>query len=96
MRKSKTQPLKNILQFSLDELNLTQKLKEVRIISRWQEFIGKNIATKTERLYIRNRTLFVYLNSSIARENLRLLQDALPAKINDFAGENLVDKVVIR
>ncbi len=96
MRKSKTQPLKNIMQSSLDELNLTQKLKEVRLLSRWDELIGKSIASKTERIYINKRTLFIYMNSSIARENLRLLQDSLPVKINEFAGDNLVDKVVIR
>lgn len=96
MRKSNTQPLGEIIQEYLNALKINKKIKEVRVINQWEEIIGTAIAKRTDRLLIKNKILFIYMNSSVARNELMMIRDGLKRKINERAGEELIHKIVVR
>jgi predicted nucleic acid-binding Zn ribbon protein len=96
MRKSNTQPLGAIIREYLHTFDLDHKLQEIRVMDSWPDVVGLSIAKKTIKLYIKNRVLFVYLNSSIVRTELYRIRDGLPKALNDRAGANLIDEVVFR
>ena len=96
MRKNNTQKIDDIVQEYLKALNIDGKLKEVRLIRSWDEIVGKTIARSTREIFIKDRKLFVKLNSSIIRNELFLLRDGLRKALNDKAGEILIDEIILK
>jgi predicted nucleic acid-binding Zn ribbon protein len=96
MRKKNTQKLDEVINSYLEKLDINGKLKEVKLIRSWDEIVGKLIAKKTEKIYIKDRKLFVHLNSSIARNELSMLKDSLLDHLNKAAGDEVIDDIILR
>ena len=96
MRKNNTQKIDDIVKEYLKALNIDGKLKEVRLIRSWDEIVGKTIARSTRDIFIKDRKLFVKLNSSVIRNELFLLRDGLKKALNDRAGEILIDEIILK
>jgi hypothetical protein len=96
MRKSNTQPLGQIIREYVKALDIDKKLNEVRLIDSWPDIVGTSVAKKTSKLVVKNRVLFVYLNSSIVRSELLRIRESLPKALNNKAGVSIIDEVVIR
>ena len=62
----------------------------------WNELLGITIAKKTRSLRIQNRKLYVSLHSSVVRNELSLIKDELIPKLNEAAGMNVIDDVILR
>jgi predicted nucleic acid-binding Zn ribbon protein len=96
MRKSNTQKISEVIDEYLKNSGLTQKLKKARIINHWEELIGKAIAKRTTSIYIKKKTLFVSLNSSVVKNELMMMRQQIIDAINKQAGEILIEKIVIK
>ncbi len=96
MRRNEPRPLKDIIGECLDDLNIKRILKEKRIIAQWENMLGKAIANRTRKIFIKNRTLYIQLNSSVARAELLMIKQAILEKINEAAGEKLIDNIIIQ
>jgi len=96
MRKSNTQPLGDVIHDYLKSLDIDNKLQEIRLIDNWPKVVGLSVAKKTDRLFIKNRVLFVFLNSSIVRSELLRIREGLIKALNDQAGLKLIDEIVFR
>lgn len=93
MRKSNTERINNIVDQVLKDLNIDTKLKEARLINSWQEVVGKTINSYTEKLSIKKRILYVRLNSSVVRNELYMLKDQLTDRLNEKAGDKIIDEI---
>lgn len=80
----------------IDAMHIRRKLKESRLEKQWEELLGKNAASLTSKLYIKDRVLFVHLNSSVLRNELLMMRETLIKRINEKAGEELITKIVLR
>jgi len=80
----------------LSEMNIDKKLKEVRLISQWESLVGRTVSSRTNKIYIRNRTLFLFINSSVLKNELLMMRQEIIDKLNENAGEQLIDQIVIR
>jgi predicted nucleic acid-binding Zn ribbon protein len=96
MRKSNTQPLGEVIHDYLKALDIDNKLQEIRLIDSWPKVVGIAVAKKTDRLFIKNKVLFVYLNSSIVRSELLRIREGLIKALNDQAGIKLIEDIVLR
>lgn len=96
MRKKNTQKLDEVIQEYLKALKIDDKIKEVRLIRSWDEMVGKTIARSTKEIYIKNRKLFVQLNSSVIRNELFMIRDGLKNALNDQAGESVIDEIILK
>jgi predicted nucleic acid-binding Zn ribbon protein len=96
MRRNDPRPLKDIIGECLEDLNIKRILKEKRIIAQWENMLGKAIANRTRKVFIKNKTLYVHLNSSVARAELMMIKQGILEKINETAGEKLIDNIVIQ
>jgi predicted nucleic acid-binding Zn ribbon protein len=96
MRKSNTQKISEVIDEYLENSGLTRKLKKARIINHWEELIGKAIAKRTTSIYIKKKTLFVSLNSSVVKNELMMMRQQIIDTINKRAGETIIEKIVIR
>jgi predicted nucleic acid-binding Zn ribbon protein len=96
MRRSKTITLAEALKDYVREMKMEDKLKEVGLISSWEETVGKAIASRTSDIYIRDKILYVKLNSSVVRNELLMLRQAILEKLNEKAGSDVIRDIVLQ
>ena len=96
MRRSKTITLGEALQDYIREMNLESKLNETGFISSWEGIVGKAISSRTSRIYIKDKILYVHLSSPAAKSELLMLKQALREKLNEKAGQEVIKDIIFR
>jgi predicted nucleic acid-binding Zn ribbon protein len=96
MRRSKTISLAEALQDYISEMKLGDKLSEVGLISSWEEMVGRAIASRTKKIYIKDQVLYVHLSSSVVRNELLMLRNALKDRLNEKAGKEVIRDIVLK
>lgn len=89
-------PLADVLRDYIKENNIGKKLKETDIVQSWEELLGKTIAHYTSNVVLRNRILFVEISSAVVKNELFMMREEIRRKINEKAGEELVDKIIFK
>lgn len=56
----------------LNSYHLTSKFDEASLINSWERIAGKPIAKRTKKIYIRNKVLFVELDSPSMKHDFSL------------------------
>jgi predicted nucleic acid-binding Zn ribbon protein len=96
VRRSKTISLGEAINDFIRETNIGGKLSEVSIVNSWEETVGRAISSRTTKIYIRDHVLYVHLSSSVVRNELMMLRQALMEKINQKAGTLVIKEIVLR
>jgi predicted nucleic acid-binding Zn ribbon protein len=96
MRRSKTISLAEALKDYIREMNFGDKLTEAGVINSWEETVGKAISSRTTKIYIKDHILYVHLSSSVVRNELLMLREALREKLNQKAGSEVIKEIVLR
>ena len=83
---------------AMESLLKTYKLKgrfnEAHLVSHWPEVVGKLIADRTNKLFIKNGVLFVELSSAPLKHELNHKRSLIIKKIQETYGEELVRDIV--
>jgi predicted nucleic acid-binding Zn ribbon protein len=96
MRRKNTQSIGEVLHEYIEAMSMRRKLKESRIEKIWKDLLGANAASLTRKVYIKNGVLFAHLNSSVLRNDLLMMRETLINRINEVAGEEIVNKIMLR
>jgi predicted nucleic acid-binding Zn ribbon protein len=96
MRRSKTISIAEAIKDYTKEMNLDGKLNEAGVINSWEEIVGKAISSRTSKMYIKDRVLHVHLNSSVVRNELLMLRQAILEKLNGKAGCEVIKDIIFR
>ena len=97
MERRKTVHIRDILQnFWRENPELYHKMMEVRIQRLWGEVFGPSITQYTTRLFVKKRVLYVSMSSSVVRNELISMRKGLVKTLNEHAGGDVIDDVVIR
>ena len=97
MERRKTIRINNLLQyFWRENPELYHKMMEARVHRLWGELFGPMIAHYTTNVYVKNRTLYVSMSSSVARDEMLSMRKRLVTVLNKHAGADVIDNVVIR
>ena len=95
MRRNKTITLGEALGDLIREYRLEKGLKEAAVLNIWESVAGRVITARTKRTYVRDGVLHIYLTSSVVRNELMMLRDALKSQINSRAGEEVIRDIVL-
>lgn len=93
MKKSNEILLKDAIAAFLKENNLESKLNETRLIGAWEEVTGKLVARHTNQMFVKDRVLFVKVDSAALREELSYQRSKLIKKLNKAAGIEAIDDI---
>lgn len=96
MKKSRTNTLNSAFKLFLKVNGLETKYKEAMLINSWEKAVGGFINKNTKKMFIKNRILFVYISSSVVRNELQMVKTALISKLNQGVGERIIDDIVLR
>ena len=75
---------------------LYHKMLEARVQRLWGELFGPTVARSTSSVYVKNRTLYVFMTSSVIRSEMLSVRKKLALTLNKHAGSDVIDDVVIR
>jgi len=95
MRRNKTITLGEALNDLINEYKLASGLKEAAVLNIWESVAGRVITARTKRTYVRDGVLHIYLTSSVVKNELMMLRDALKSQINSRAGEEVIRDIVL-
>lgn len=93
---SNEQTLKEVIEQLLKTYRIEGKVYEHRLIAKYPEVVGGMIARYTKSLRIRNRILFLEITSPVVRNELSFAREKLTKSLNEVAGKNIIDKIVIK
>lgn len=94
MKKSNEQTLKEVIQSLLETYRLNKGMQESRVITSWDKIAGNFVAKNTEKLYIRNNTLFIRLNSPALKNELAFEKTRLIQAINKSVDQEVITDIV--
>lgn len=96
MRRSKTIKLSEAISDYIREMNIGEKLNEASVLNSWEEIVGKAISSRTSKIYIKDHVLYVHLRSSVVRNELLMLRQALKERINGRMGEEVIKDIILK
>jgi predicted nucleic acid-binding Zn ribbon protein len=95
MKRTNTVSIAQVINEVIGEYKIGDKLREARIVTAWSEVLGP-LAKPTDQLYVKNKTLFAILSSSVIRNELSMMRSMLVRNLNEKAGEEVITDIVFR
>ena len=93
MRRTNENSLGKLLEEVIKNNNLGDGIMQARINEIWAELMSRPIHSRTTKLHFTNRTLTIYLTSSVVRNELDYQKEELKKQFNDRLGEIVIDKI---
>lgn len=93
LRDSDEKPLGQIVGKIMKAYGLEKRMKEMDILKGWPEMMGIAVANRTTSLKINNRILYISMDSAVMREELLNGKQIILQRVNDFAGQKIIDDV---
>jgi predicted nucleic acid-binding Zn ribbon protein len=75
---------------------MTKGLTESVIKEKWAEMMGKTIAEHTTLLYVKDRILYLYFNSSVIKNEVNLSKNKVIEIVNETIGETTITDVIVK
>jgi predicted nucleic acid-binding Zn ribbon protein len=96
-RNFETKSIKNILGKLIDSSsNLNSGLNNIKVQKLWKEVMGSNVNSCTNEVILKNKTLYVNLNSSVLRQELSYGKQKIVDLLNKEIGKEIIQKIVLR
>ena len=95
MGRTNDKSLKDAIEQMLHVYKLRRKFDETTLITAWPEMMGNAIANRTTRIYIRERKLYIQLESAVIRNELMMMRSNIVEKLNERAGSSVIDEVIL-
>lgn len=92
-RSGNAQPMKELVDKLMSAYQLKGKLTEIDVLNRWEEMMGKAVASRTTNLQIRSGVLIIGLNSSVMRDELLHGKQIIIQRVNETAGKQLIHDI---
>ncbi|MES2616547.1 MAG: DUF721 domain-containing protein [Bacteroidota bacterium] len=84
------------LQSLLGDKRMIKGLTESTIKDKWEEMMGKVIAKHTTGMYIKDKTLIVYFNSSIIKNEFTYNKEKAIQIINEALAYDAINDLIIK
>ncbi|MGV3508396.1 MAG: DUF721 domain-containing protein [Sphingobacteriaceae bacterium] len=94
MGRNNDKPLKEAIEQLLNVYKLRRKFDETSLIAAWPELMGRAVANRTSQLYIRERKLFIRIESSVLKNELMMIRSEIVKRMNERAGSSVLDEIV--
>ena len=91
MKHDSIQSLKEAIGKYLKKERLDGKLNEHKLIGIWPELMGPTIASRTAKMFIKKKTLYVNMNSAALKQELNMSKAKVLKIINEKMGIDIID-----
>jgi len=95
-RKSNSANMKTLIDKLIRSYGLESKMQELDVMSEWENIVGKMIARHTKDIQIRNKILYITLDSAPLKHELLMSKTRIIELVNEKSGKLLVEDVFIK
>ena len=95
MKRTEPELFDDILRQVIEATGMRPKMQAHAIESVWPDVVGPYIASFTGRKYVADRVFHVHVVSAPIKEQLSFMRDALVKSLNEAAGDDIIDAVII-
>jgi len=96
MKDNHDHTLKDVFKDLVKSYKWEDKLDEVKLIKSWEKIVGKMIADHTTKMTVKNRVLYINLDSSVIRNELMMARSKIVEAINNKMGSKVIESLVLR
>jgi len=93
--KSNTQHIGDAIQELLRSYQLKSKFDETTLVGSWERLVGKPIAKRTKKLSVRDKVLFVELDSPGMKNDLNFHKTQIIALFEKEFGKDVIKEIII-
>jgi len=79
----------------LNSYHIASKFDEANLITSWERLVGKPIAKRTKKVFVRNKVLFVELDSPSMKHELNLHKSHILDIFKKEFGNEVVTDIVL-
>jgi len=79
----------------LEKSRIKNSIQSMQIEDHWLKLMGETIAKYTDRIEIKNGTLFIYTEVAPLKNELVFQKELIVKRINESIGDDVVKDVVI-
>ena len=90
MRRSKEQPIGEVIKELLNSYDITSKFNEAHIITSWDKLMGPSVTKYTVKIEVEKRILFVKLSNAALKQELSYARQKIKKMLNDEVGEEVL------
>ena len=94
-KKEETQHIGQAIQQLLKEYHIKSKFDEANLIGSWERLVGKPVAKRTRKVFVRNKVVFVELDSPSMKHDLNLHKSHILEVFKKEFGNDTVGDIVI-
>ena len=94
MRKANDKSMKEAIEQMLNVYKIKRKFEETSIVAAWPDLMGKMVANRTKEIYIREKKLFLRIESSVVKNEIQMMHSQILEKINERAGSVIVESII--
>lgn len=95
MRRSKGQPLAEVINELLKNYDIISKFNEAHVITSWDKLMGPSVTKYTVKIEVEKRILFVKLSNAALKQELSYERQKIKKILNDEVGEEVLVDVRI-
>jgi predicted nucleic acid-binding Zn ribbon protein len=96
LKYSNDQSLGSAIKEFLHAYRLEEKFNQTKLLHSWEKVVGKMVAMHTKELHIRNKVLFVRIDSPALRNELSYARETIVKSLNDEVNAEVIDDVVFK
>ena len=90
MRRSKGQPIGEVIKELLKDYDITSKFNEAHVITSWDKLMGPSVTKYTVKIEVEKRILFVKLSNAALKQELSYARQKIKKMLNDEVGEEVL------
>ncbi|MDA9245203.1 DUF721 domain-containing protein [Polaribacter sp.] len=87
--------VKDLMQSFIKENNLTKGMQKIKAEETWNKMMGPGVANHTSAVKLQNKTLIIYLTSSVLREELSYGKEKIIKMMNEEFGDEIISKLML-
>jgi predicted nucleic acid-binding Zn ribbon protein len=87
--------LGDAIQELLKTYHIKSKFDEANIVQSWERLVGKPVAKRTKRVYVRNKVLFVELDSPGMKHDLALHKPQILELFSREFGPGVISEIIL-
>lgn len=93
-KKDEFQSVGQAIRDMLNRYKIANKYDEATIIDSWERIVGKPIAKRTRKIFIKNKVLFVEFDSPTMRNDFSLHKQEVLKVFNKEFGDGVITDIV--
>src|ERR1041385_5300249 len=94
-KKNNTHHIGDAIKELLRSYRLKSKFDETTLVSSWERLVSKPIAKRTKKVSVRNKVLFVELDSPAMKNDLNFHKSQIIALLEKEFGKDIIKEIII-